>query len=96
MKVFAVWEPILFSDFRSPVSAVLKRLHDTRARQYWDPGHLLAAHIPGEPECCRDNGILWDIAAVYPPGVQWRDKLPAPTFLNGPVADVIAGATTAP
>jgi hypothetical protein len=71
------------------VTAVLKRLPDARARQYWDPGHLLAAQLPGEPECCRRDGILWDVAAVYPPGLQWLDKLPPAQFLNGPVVDVL-------
>jgi hypothetical protein len=77
------------TDFRAPTTGVLRRLHDPRAAQYWDPAHLLAAQLPGEPECCRNDGILWDIAAVYPPGAQWTDKPPTPTLFNGPVVDAL-------
>ena len=92
MQVFAVWEPMLPTDWQSPNSGVLARLKDVRARQYWDPRHLLAQRLaadahPPQPKqaCCLRNNILWDLAALYPPGVEWKDALPPATFFNGPV-----------
>jgi hypothetical protein len=68
---------------------VLACLKDVRARQYWDPRRLLAQRLatgvhPKQDCCLRDN-TLWDLAALYPPGVQWKDALPPPVFFNGPV-----------
>ncbi len=39
-------------------------------------------------DCCIRSGILWDLAAVYPPGSIWSDRMPAATVFNGPVVDV--------
>jgi hypothetical protein len=95
--VFSVWEPILPTDWSKPNSRVLRRLSDTRVRQFWDAGHAVAAALkkatengPLQPSCCENNGILWDLAAVYPPGVQWSETLPKPVFLDGAVAPMAA------
>ena len=95
MQVFVVWQPMLATDVAPPVTAVLRRVSDARARQYWDPNHLLARQLAAdarrpqpEPECCERSGILWDLAAVYPAGSRWEERLPPATFFNGPVADV--------
>ena len=68
---------------------------DRRARQYWDPEHLMAKKLaadrrPPQPdeECCDRSGILWDLVAVYPRGVTWNDRLPVAVLFNGPVIDV--------
>jgi len=37
------------------------------------------------PDCCERKGFLWDLTAAYAPGVQWRETLPEPMLLNGPV-----------
>ena len=42
-----------------------------------------------EQDCCVRSGILWDLAAVYPPGTTWSERMPAATVFNGPVVDVI-------
>jgi hypothetical protein len=83
---------MLPTDWQSPTHGVLARLKDVRARQYWDPRHLLAlrlavdAHSPQPKQaCCLRNNVLWDLAALYPPGVEWKDALPPATFFNGPV-----------
>jgi hypothetical protein len=83
---------MLSTDWQSPTHGVLARLKDPRARQYWDPRHLLAlrlaadAHDPQPKQaCCLRNNILWDLAALYPPGVEWKDALPSATFFNGPI-----------
>ena len=57
--------------------------------------HLLAAQMKKdarapqpEQDCCVRSGILWDLAAVYPPGSIWSERMPAATVFNGPVVDV--------
>jgi hypothetical protein len=88
--VFAVWEPILPTDWSAPGTSVLDRLNDRRVRQFWDPGHVLAAVIKKaertgqlRPDCCERNGFLWDLTAAYAPGARWSDNLPEPILLNG-------------
>jgi hypothetical protein len=83
---------MLPTDLQSPNSVVLARLRDVRARQYWDPGHALALRLAAdarEPQpkqaCCLRDNILWDLAALYPPGVEWKDALPPAVFFNGPI-----------
>ena len=102
VRVLVVWEPILITDIAPPISAVLGRLSDRRVRQFWDPDHLLSAQMrkdarPPQPteECCDRRGHLWDMAAVYPPGPTWTDRLPVATVFNGPVVDVIDSLTAA-
>lgn len=96
--VFAVWEPILPTDWSSPGTGVLSRLSDRRARQYWDSTHRIAEALQQsgvKPPCCERKGILWDLAAVYPPGLRWEKTLPAPSFVSGPVVKVTESLRTA-
>lgn len=90
--VFAVWEPMLPTDWSAPGTSVLQRLGDPRIHQYWDPDHTLAtaikkAEVTGQlhPDCCERKGFLWDLTAAYAPGSRWTDGLPEPVLLNGPV-----------
>jgi hypothetical protein len=92
MKVFAVWEPMLATDWQSPSAGVLSRMKDTRVQQYWDPQRLLARQIAADArapqpkqDCCLRDNILWNLAALYPAGAQWKDALPPATFFNGPI-----------
>ena len=87
---------MLPTDWAAPASSALGRLSDGRVRQYWDPDHLLATQMKKdarapqpEQDCCVRSGILWDLAAVYPPGSIWSERMPAATVFNGPVVDVI-------
>jgi hypothetical protein len=96
--VFAVWEPILPTDWSPPGTMVLGRLNDSRVRQFWDPGHTLAtvikkAETSGKlhPGCCEFKGFLWDLTAAYAPGTRWSDTLPEPILLNGPVVQTASG-----
>jgi hypothetical protein len=89
---------MLPTDWAAPASFVLRRLSDGRVQQYWDPNHLLATQMKKdagapqpEQDCCIRSGILWDLAAVYPPGSVWSDRMPAATLFNGPVVDVTDG-----
>ena len=102
VRVLVVWEPILVTDIAPPISAVLGRLSDRRVRQFWDPDHLMSAQMkkdarPPQPveECCERRGHLWDLAAVYPAGVTWTERLPTATVFNGPVADLAEPLTAA-
>ena len=94
-RVYAIWEPILTSDLAPPITAVLARMPDRRVRQYWDPQHLVAKQLatdarPPQPaqDCCVRSGVLWDLAAVYPKGATWTDRMPTATVFNGPVVDL--------
>ncbi len=79
------------------MTSVLGRLADGRVRQYWDPDHLVAKQLKADArspqpsqDCCTRSGILWDLAAVYPKGLSWTDRMPTATVFNGPVVDVTA------
>jgi hypothetical protein len=94
IRVFAVWEPILPTDYSSPGSAILARLSDPRVAQYWDKNHLVAEQLARKlaadadhphPICCTRNGIQWDEVAIYAPDARWDAQLPRAVFLNGPV-----------
>ena len=37
--------------------------------------------------CCLSDNILWDLAALYPPGAKWNGTLPPATFFDGPVVE---------
>lgn len=86
-----MWQPILPTDWYRPTRETLKRISDVRVVQFWDKGHLIATEVNrqleqfhgSKPSCCEDNGHLWDMAAVYPPGVRWGEA--APAFDDGPV-----------
>ena len=91
--MFAVWEPILASDFGRPTTPVLGRLDDGRVSQFWDEQHVLASRMARDASspqprerCCTKNGHLWDLVAVYPPGAIWSEKLPPAILFDGPVA----------
>ncbi len=102
VRVFVVWEPILITDIAPPISAVLGRMSDSRVRQFWDPDHLVSEQLKKDArapqpvqECCDRRGHLWDMAAVYPSGATWTERLPLATIFNGPVVDVIDPLTAA-
>ncbi|HEV1994452.1 MAG TPA: hypothetical protein VGR03_08980 [Candidatus Acidoferrum sp.] len=96
LRVLVVWEPMLPTDLRSPVHSTLARIPDHRARQFWDPQHLVANELrriagenPGQPkpDCCVDRGFFWDDAILYAPHSKWR-QTPTAVFWNGPVVRV--------
>jgi hypothetical protein len=102
VRVLVVWEPILITDIAPPISAVLGRMSDPRVRQFWDADHLLSEQMKQDArapqpvqECCERRGHLWDMAAVYPSGSTWTQRLPVAEFFNGPVLDVIDPLTAA-
>lgn len=95
MRVFVVWEPILSTDFSAPTTWALSRASDRRVQQYWDTQHVVAKQMAAdarapqpEQECCLRSGVLWDLAAVYPKGALWEERMPTATIFNGPVVDI--------
>lgn len=98
MRVLVVWEPILATDWRLPGAITLRRIPDRRARQFWDPHHLVAQQLARisqqkagklEPDCCVRKGFHWDEAILYPPHLRWSEE-PDPVFWNGPVYRITA------
>lgn len=94
VRVLAIWEPMLPTDWARPGGSVLSRLHDTRAIQYWDPDHRFAKELRKrlasdpkhpQPNCCEDNDIPWDLVAVYSAESKWEESLPLAVFADGPV-----------
>src|SRR6266849_6741261 len=91
VRVFAVWEPILPTDFTAPSSGTLGRLSDARVRQFWDNQHALAKLVAishdaqTKPRCCTRSGILWDLIAVYPGQTSRSDRLRPAVVFDGPV-----------
>jgi len=103
IHVFAVWEPILLTDYSSPSTGVLARLSDPRVEQYWDKNHLFAEQLARRlksdpnhprPRCCAESGIDWDEVVVYRQDVHWDDQLPRAVFLDGPVVHALGFANT--
>ncbi len=93
--MFAVWEPILPTDWSKPVSIVLNRLSDKRVMQFWDQDHVLATQIAKDARdpqptqrCCVRNDHLWDLAAVYRAGAKWDTVMPTAFVFNGPVLHI--------
>jgi hypothetical protein len=89
-RVFAIWEPILPTDWEKPTTHVLARLSDARVTQFWDKKHLIAELVQKEangrrPACCTWNGIWWDVIAAYPPAAKGTSSLAAPGLLNGTI-----------
>ena len=89
--MLVVWEPILASDWSRPTRVVLRRISDARVQQFWDKDRLIAKQMDAQlttrpPRCCRRDGILWDLVALYPRGAHWDSA--EPTYSNGPVAKV--------
>ena len=98
IRVFAVWEPVLYTDWTAPTTSVLSRLHDRRAAQYWDRRLLLSRKIKeavaSEPAhglgaVAAQSKVVWDVVMIYPKGIRWEGTFPSPAFADGPVVSVI-------
>jgi hypothetical protein len=94
ITTFVVWQPILSTDWGKPRSGALHRLKDPRVLQFWDADHHAAEALRHShesrsqlPNCCYEDGIWWDLMAVYPVGARWDGKLPEPILLEGTVEE---------
>ena len=84
---------MLVTDWRRPLQAFLPAC-TIPAPPNIGTNHPLARKMSADArapqpkeDCCRRDGILWDLAAVYPPGVKWDATLPPAVFFNGSVVD---------
>jgi len=89
IRVLVVWEPMLSTDWSRPSGMVQSRISDSRVIQYWDEHHVVAGELQhqlsSEPDCCKRDGTLWDLLALYSKKAQWGKS--SPVFANGPVVD---------
>jgi hypothetical protein len=98
VAVFAVWEPMLPTDWIPPTTGALGLLSDRRITQFWDKDHAVAKILADSradhpiPDGSERNGILWDLIAVYPAGAKWGEALPRATVFNGPVVRAIVSS----
>jgi hypothetical protein len=76
VRVFVVWEPVLFTDWARPSTANLARIPDPRAAQFWDRGRLIS-HSMGEHS---RKTVEWDVISIFTPGQLWQDRPPKPFF----------------
>jgi hypothetical protein len=80
---------MLPTDWSRPSGMVQSRISDTRVIQYWDEDHLIAGELQrqlsSEPSCCKRDGTLWDLAALYGREAQWGDS--RPVFADGTVVN---------
>ena len=90
VHVLVVWEPMLPTDWSKPSGMVQSRISDPRVVQFWDKDYLVAKELrqqlSSSQVCCERNGIIWDVAALYPRVVPWGTS--APVFFSGAVLDV--------
>ena len=93
VRVLVVWEPMLPTDWSRPGGLVQggasSNLGPT-GRAVWDKDHLVAKELQQQLStsqiCCQRNGLVWDVAAIYPRDIQWGSSTPA--FFGGAVLDV--------
>ena len=94
LAVLVVWQPMLITDWGRPGAGTLGRLADHRVRQFWDADRTVAQALKtsfSEREaglgCCVTDGVWWDLMAVFPPGMEWNERLPEPLLLDGTVEE---------
>ena len=97
VKVFVIWEPIVFSDLVAPSDSVLRNIPDARVAQFYDSKHLvskalqaqmLAHGVTGQDYFVKDE-YVWDAAAIYPSGVRWENSGGVkPDFVGAPIVEV--------
>jgi hypothetical protein len=92
IQVFAVWEPMLATDWQSPTSGRAGPPQGRARPPVLGPAAPVALRLAADARdpqpkqaCCLRDNILWDLAALYPPGAEWKDALPPAVFFNGPV-----------
>lgn len=85
VRIFVVWEPVLFTDWFSPSTSTLDRISNPAAAQFWDKGRVIS-HSMGEHD---GRHVVWDYVAVYPAGASWEDRPPQPLYSGGPVVRVL-------
>lgn len=91
IRVFAVWEPVILTDWSAPSTAVLRKISNPLAIQFWDRNRLISRSL-GERD---QNSIVWDTILIYPKTAAWTQAPPEPVYRGGPVFDMIVPAREA-
>lgn len=84
---------MLPTDWATPSTSTLSRIHDARALQFWDRKRVLSKTLGGPANFVRSapvnriefemSDVIWDFVAIYPPG---SDR---PSYTGAPVVQVI-------
>lgn len=68
---------MLMMDFERTVPGATKLLPDRRVSHYWDGEKKLGEGF--KPVLGLDQ-TAWDVYLLYPPGAEWKEQPPKPTF----------------
>jgi hypothetical protein len=77
LRVYAVWVPILWSDWRFAVPRATTRLPDARVSHLWDAGGTL---VKAYSRILRlsEGRPAWDVYLLFDRDAEWKDEPPAP------------------
>jgi hypothetical protein len=99
MRVFLVWSAVRNQDKKGLPDGTLDRVPDPRVTQFWDRKLDLSKKIVRDvtknptayelDDPIDSKTIVWDFAAVFPPGVRWEKAFPVPAYYGKPVMAVI-------
>lgn len=77
LRVYAVWVPIIWSDWRLAVSRATMRLPDARVSHFWDAdGTLVRAY--SRVLRLGEGRPAWDVYLLFDRDAEWKDEPPAP------------------
>lgn len=99
MRIIVVWMRVTHSDRAAPNSLVLARVSDRRAIQFWDPNRMVSRAMltqlpPDTAIAMADTSgntppVIWDLIAMWRPGVVWTDRVPVPDFEGHPIVSAV-------
>jgi len=96
LRVYAIWLPMLMTDFERTVPDATKLLPDERVKYYWDGEKKSGEAF--NPVLELDQ-TAWDVYLLYPPDAEWKEQPPKPVYwmhqLGIESAPVLNGETLA-
>jgi len=97
LRVFIVWEPVIWTDMGPPGGSVLSRISDSRTAHFWDQDLLLSKKLVQEQNRSGvrveakggsdPDAIIWDFVAVFPPGARWDETFPQSVYHGSPLLE---------
>jgi hypothetical protein len=88
LRVYAVWQPILPTDFRFTRRESL--LADSRVIHLWDRnkavGRWFATYRGGEDDCFMGD-VAWDLFYLFGPDAHWGERPDPLVACGGPVIE---------
>ena len=88
LRVYAVWQPILLSDFRVTWREAM--LQDSRVTHFWDVDKVLAKWFAEFSDLPPEDGVrpdAWDLIYMFGPRAQWGATLDPPAAWSGPIVE---------